>query len=168
MWLPPDRDLPFTPSSHFHPPPPSSSLPFLITILHFKLFVYCVHLAQIRQVRFFSNFKNCGNFATPTLDQIFREAQPGELPPSFPPPPGYTPMLAKLAFCQSIYFPWGGRAYINLRVTSRPYFVCYHTQVIVRCIGRKKIRMGLHHTSFGLALFQIDKGFYKIRKRLFF
>ena len=57
--------------------------------------VYCVHWvqnAQIRPVRFFSNFKSCGNFAVPTLDQIFRG---GTSPPErlslgnfpLPPPP---------------------------------------------------------------------------------
>ena len=44
--------------------------------------VYCVHWvqnAQIRPVRFFSDFKSCGNFAVPTLDQIFRGG--GNFPP---------------------------------------------------------------------------------------
>ena len=64
--------------------------------------VYCVHWvqnAQIRPVRFFSNFKSCGNFAVPTLDQIFRGG-------NFPPlrgsgggtspfsPPSCTPMVS--------------------------------------------------------------------------
>ena len=67
--------------------------------------VYCVHWvqnAQIRPVRFFSNFKSCGNFAVPTLDQIFRGG-------NFPPlrgsgggtspfsPPSCTPMLVEVA-----------------------------------------------------------------------
>ena len=45
-------------------------------------FVHWAQNAQIRPVRFFSNFKCCGNFAVPTLDQIFRGG--GKLPP-FPP-----------------------------------------------------------------------------------
>ena len=68
--------------------------------------VYCVHWvqnAQIRPVRFFSNFKSCGNFAVPTLDQIFRGG-------NFPPlrgsgggtspfsPPSCTPMFKSIKY----------------------------------------------------------------------
>ena len=35
-------------------------------------FIHWAQNAQIRPVRFFSNFKCCGNFAMPTMDQIFR------------------------------------------------------------------------------------------------